>query len=147
MAADEEVVISLEADPSFDDLGRAGASVEKHAVPHSVLDDMFLISGEIPRKTAYEEGIRGALRYSAASGRWEPYELIWDERFVVCHIKSKPFPFSVRGSPGLGENSRIWPLNGYFLEVPPDTQSRFARFVSLLLFLTLLYPFSWLCIY
>ncbi len=91
-AGEEYSVVSLEPDPSFDELTAQGAVIELSNQPHSVLDDMFLISGEIPRKTAYEKGIRGALRFSPGHpgpGRWEPDELIMDERFVVCHLKSK----------------------------------------------------------
>jgi len=81
--------VSLEADPSFEQITQAGATLEKSDSIHTVLDDMFLISGEIPRRTAYEDGLRGGVRFSKANGAWEPDELIKDERFVMCNLKGK----------------------------------------------------------
>jgi len=43
-----------------------------------VLDDMFLISGFIPRQTLYEVGLRRGIRYKAAVGPRgrRPYSLL-----------------------------------------------------------------------
>ncbi|KAF3390492.1 hypothetical protein F1880_009008 [Penicillium rolfsii] len=84
-----ETIISLEADPTFDDLARAGAVVNKSDEAHTVLDDMFLISGEIPRRTTYEMGLKNAVRYDAEENDWYSDELINDERFLACNIKGK----------------------------------------------------------
>ncbi|KAI0884783.1 Metallo-hydrolase/oxidoreductase [Annulohypoxylon maeteangense] len=81
-------IIALEADPSFSEIEDAGAEVFKSAEAHTVLDDMFLVSGEIPRRTAYEGGIRGGVRFSEKKG-WETDELIMDERLVMCNLKGK----------------------------------------------------------
>ncbi|KAF2096823.1 metallo-beta-lactamase superfamily protein [Rhizodiscina lignyota] len=81
--------ISLEADPSFEEISAAGATVSKHAETHTVLDDMFLISGEIPRVTPYEVGVPRGARFSKETGMWEPDEKIADERFVMCNVKGK----------------------------------------------------------
>jgi len=80
---------SLEADPSFEEIGSAGAHVEKHDKPHTVLDNMFLISGEIPRTTAYETGLRRGLRFDKSQGDWVDDHLIEDERLVMCKVKEK----------------------------------------------------------
>ena len=58
---------------------------------------MFLISGEIPRVTPYEVGVRNGMRFSSATNSWSKDELILDERFLMCNIKglthpSHPFP-------------------------------------------------------
>ena len=79
--------ISLEADPSFEEVQEAGAMLVKNAVVHTILDDMFLVSGEIPRVTPYELGLRGAVRFDSTTGRWEEDPLIPDERFVMCNLK------------------------------------------------------------
>ena len=84
------VAISLEADPSFDEIEKAGAILEKNGESHTVLNDMFLVSGEIPRTTAYELGIRGGIRYTPGTEKWVSDELISDERLVVCNLKGKP---------------------------------------------------------
>jgi 7,8-dihydropterin-6-yl-methyl-4-(beta-D-ribofuranosyl)aminobenzene 5'-phosphate synthase len=43
--------VSLQAVPTFAEIEAAGAKIEKSSKPHTVLDNMFLISGEIPRVT------------------------------------------------------------------------------------------------
>lgn len=85
------LIVSLEADPTFAEIEGAGGGVvvKKHGDVHSVLDGFFLSSGSIPRRTAYELGVRGGLRFDAASGTWVPDEAIADERLVVCHLKGK----------------------------------------------------------
>ncbi|KAL1887899.1 hypothetical protein Sste5346_009903 [Sporothrix stenoceras] len=81
--------ISLEADPTFAQLEAAGAVVEKHAEAHIVGGGFFWVSGEIPRLTEYEGGIRGAVRYTTATGQWTPDPLIKEERLVACRLKGK----------------------------------------------------------
>ena len=89
MMGPKEFPISLEADPSFEEIESAGANVEKHDKPHTVLDNMFLISGEIPRTTAYETGLRRGLRFVKSQGDWIDDHLILDERLVMCKVKEK----------------------------------------------------------
>ena len=85
----EMPVISLEADPTFEQIWKAGALVQKNDEPHTVLDDYFLVSGEIPRVTDYEKGLRFGVRYDAAKNEWRPDEKMADERFLMCEIKNK----------------------------------------------------------
>lgn len=80
-------VISLEADPTFDEITAAGATVQKHNQAHTVLDDMFLISGEIPRTTSYETGLQSAVRYIKEDNEWISDEKIADERLLACKVK------------------------------------------------------------
>ena len=80
-------VYSLEEDPTFQEIENAGARVEKNDTPHNVLGDMFLISGEIPRVTDYETGVKHGLRFDKGSGQWNEDELIMDERFLACKLK------------------------------------------------------------
>ena len=84
-----EHIISLEADPTFDELTGAGAVVTKSSEAHTVLDDLFLISGEIPRLTPYETGLKNAVRYDPEENDWFSDELIADERFLACNVKGK----------------------------------------------------------
>lgn len=84
-----ENIISLQADPTFEELSSAGAVVDKHDESHTVLDDMFLISGEIPRVTPYETGLRNAVRFDPEEKEWISDELIADERFLVCNLKGE----------------------------------------------------------
>ncbi|KAF2737985.1 metallo-beta-lactamase superfamily protein [Polyplosphaeria fusca] len=80
-------VLSLEADPTFDEIEKAGGNVVKTDTAHEVLDNYYLVSGEIPRVTSYEHGIRGGVRFEGE--KWVEDPLIMDERFVVCNVKEK----------------------------------------------------------
>jgi len=79
--------VSLEADPTFDEIEAAGGLVSKHEQAHPVLDGTFLVSGEILRATAYEMGLRRGIRFDADKVTWEEDTLIRDERFVMCKLK------------------------------------------------------------
>ncbi|KAK7738306.1 hypothetical protein SLS62_011411 [Diatrype stigma] len=89
----QPIPISLEPDPTFEEIEQAGATVFKSSEPHTVLDGMFLVSGSIPRETAYEGGIRGGIRLEldaeTQQQEWEKDELIMDERLVMCHLRGK----------------------------------------------------------
>ncbi|KAL2866992.1 cytochrome P450 [Aspergillus lucknowensis] len=84
-----ENIISLQADPSFEEIEAAGAVVQKHDDAHTVLDDFFLISGEIPRRTSYETGLKNGLRFDKSDNEWTSDEAIVDERFIMCNVKDK----------------------------------------------------------
>ncbi|KAL5333878.1 cytochrome P450 [Aspergillus crustosus] len=84
-----ENTISLQADPSFEELEAAGATVQKYRDAHTVLDDFFLISGEIPRRTPYETGLKNGMRFDKSDDEWISDEAIADERFVMCNVKDK----------------------------------------------------------
>ncbi|KAK3069328.1 hypothetical protein LTR53_012411 [Teratosphaeriaceae sp. CCFEE 6253] len=81
--------VSLEADPTFEEIEFAGGKVEKHDEAHVVLDSFFMVSGEIPRTTEYEKGLRRGIRYLKATGKWETDEQMQDERFLMCKLKGK----------------------------------------------------------
>ncbi|KAK7423708.1 hypothetical protein QQX98_000898 [Neonectria punicea] len=81
--------VSMEADPSFEDMEARGGVISKSSAPHLVLDDMFAVSGEVPRVTEYEKGLRGGIRFNAATEEWEKDEMIKDERFLMCNLKGK----------------------------------------------------------
>lgn len=81
--------ISMQADPSFEEMTDLGATLDKHKNAHTVLDDMFLVSGEIPRVTNYETGVKNGIRFSSSSQKWEKDEEIKDERFLVVNLKGK----------------------------------------------------------
>ncbi|KAF6823873.1 hypothetical protein CPLU01_11182 [Colletotrichum plurivorum] len=86
--------ISLEADPNPSEVEQAGARVLLSQDAHSVLDDMFVVSGEISRTTDYEVGLPGGLRFFPSSeaengGSWVKDEQIMEERYVMCNVKGK----------------------------------------------------------
>lgn len=81
--------LSLEADPTFAELEAAGATVVLNNESHTVLQKAFVVSGETPRTTSYEQGVPSGIKYSAADKRWEEDTLIKDERFVMCCLEGK----------------------------------------------------------
>ncbi|KAF6804284.1 hypothetical protein CSOJ01_10315 [Colletotrichum sojae] len=86
--------ISLEADPTPSEVEQAGARVLLSQDAHPILDEMFVVSGEISRTTDYEAGLPGGLKFvpSSASengGSWIKDEQILEERYVMCNVKGK----------------------------------------------------------
>lgn len=80
-------VVSLEADPTFAEIGSTGAVVDRRSDAHTVLSDFFLVSGEIPRVTEYEKGLKFGMRLDEGKDKWEQDEEVADERFLMCKIK------------------------------------------------------------
>ena len=80
---------SFIADPKFEEIEQMGGEVSKNDQPHTVLDDMFLVSGEIPRVTAYEKGLKGGVRFDAKKQAWEVDTSMRDERLLMCKLKGR----------------------------------------------------------
>lgn len=53
------------------------------------LDNLFFISGEIPRLTADETGVATQVRRPRDGAPWEPDTLLMDERFLAVHVRGK----------------------------------------------------------
>lgn len=66
-----------------------GAAVVNSADARLVIEQMFYISGEIPRVTSYERGMPSAVKLAKDGSSWEPDPLILDERYVVANVKGK----------------------------------------------------------
>ena len=75
--------------PSIADLTAQGARVICTTEPQYFLDDMFFVSGEIPRVTPFEQGLPGQVRKSTDGQSWEPDELLLDERWLAVRVKGK----------------------------------------------------------
>ena len=75
--------------PSQAELEQAGALVVNAVEPQLILDDLFFVSGEIPRVTAFETGMQGQHRRTLDGQGWEPDPLVIDERFIAVSVKGK----------------------------------------------------------
>lgn len=75
--------------PTADMLAQQGAEVIHATAPQAVLDDLFYVSGEIPRVTSFEVGMPGQYRRTADGNDWEPDPLLIDERFVAVDVRDK----------------------------------------------------------
>ena len=74
--------------PSADEIDGLGGTVVHARHAQLVLDDLFHLSGEIPRVTPFEQGMPGQVRL-APDGGWEPDPLVVDERYVAVRVKDK----------------------------------------------------------
>jgi len=83
----EEKYIPFEDLPSRSEIEEAGGTVVSIEGEHTLLGDMFYVSGEIPRVTSYEKGLPTHVK-DLGHG-WEPDPWIMDERYAAVHIKDK----------------------------------------------------------
>ncbi|HXV31287.1 MAG TPA: MBL fold metallo-hydrolase [Sinorhizobium sp.] len=77
----------LPAEPSLDDMRRAGGKIITRDDPHTLCGGYFFASGAIERVTEYETGLAG--HYSFNGERGAPDPLILDERFVAACVKDR----------------------------------------------------------
>ena len=57
--------------------------------PQTCLDGMVFVSGEIPRRTAYEKGVVSQVCRLTDGADWTPDPLLMDERFIAVHVRGK----------------------------------------------------------
>ncbi len=86
---DDGSVIPLEDIPSPEVFGEAGGQVVNEPEARLLLDDMFYLSGEIPRVTPYEKGLPGHVKRNADDTDWEPDPWLKDERFIAINVRDK----------------------------------------------------------
>jgi 7,8-dihydropterin-6-yl-methyl-4-(beta-D-ribofuranosyl)aminobenzene 5'-phosphate synthase len=79
----------MEDVPSVQALTAHGARVINTTEPQVLLDGMAYVSGEIPRVTGFERGLKGQHRKTLDGAGWELDELIMDERFVAVNVAGK----------------------------------------------------------
>ena len=79
----------MEDVPSIQALTAHGAHVVNTTEAQMLFDGMAYVSGEIPRKTAFERGLKGQHRQTLDGAGWELDELIMDERFVAVNVAGK----------------------------------------------------------
>ena len=74
--------------PTAHQLAQQGADVVHATEPQRILDDLFHVSGEIPRVTEFEKGLPGHYRRTEDGKDWEPDFQIMDERFVAIRVEA-----------------------------------------------------------
>jgi 7,8-dihydropterin-6-yl-methyl-4-(beta-D-ribofuranosyl)aminobenzene 5'-phosphate synthase len=79
----------MEDVPSVEALTANGARVVNTRDAQLLLDDLAYVSGEIPRVTSFEQGLKGQHRRKLDGSGWELDELIMDERFVAVNVRGK----------------------------------------------------------
>jgi 7,8-dihydropterin-6-yl-methyl-4-(beta-D-ribofuranosyl)aminobenzene 5'-phosphate synthase len=71
--------------PSENQISPAMYLQRKH--PTLLGDKTVLVSGEIPRKTVFEEGFKR--HYAFSGGKWLPDPWIWDDQAVIINVRQK----------------------------------------------------------
>jgi 7,8-dihydropterin-6-yl-methyl-4-(beta-D-ribofuranosyl)aminobenzene 5'-phosphate synthase len=75
--------------PSQASLEANGATVVTRTDPQSIVDELFFLSGEIPRVTPFETGMAGQFRRPTDGSGWEPDPLVLDERYLAVAVRGK----------------------------------------------------------
>ena len=88
MSQSDGGVFPMDFIPTPETLAAHGATPVVADTPRAPLEGWFYLSGEIPRRTAYERGLPGQVR-RAPDGRWIPDPLLMDERFVAARVRGK----------------------------------------------------------
>src|SRR5262249_4883405 len=79
----------MEDVPGVVALTEHGADVVVTTEPQTFLDDMFHVSGEIPRKTPFEQGLPNHFQKSPDGSQWVADPRIMDERWLGVHVAGK----------------------------------------------------------
>lgn len=82
-------MVVLEDVPDPKTMRAHGAYVVETSDPATLLDDMFHVSGEIPRITPFERGLLGAFARAGRDAPWQPDPLIIDERYFAIEVAGK----------------------------------------------------------
>jgi len=72
-----------------DQLSKMGASIVNSGDARLIMEQMFYVSGEIPRVTPYERGLPAQVKLAKDGSSWEADPLVLDERYVTAHVKGK----------------------------------------------------------
>lgn len=81
-------VLPMDRVPAPAEWEAMGAAPQVSREP-AVIAGHVLVSGEIPRVTAYEVGLPGQVARDADAAPWQPDEWLSDERFVAVHLRGK----------------------------------------------------------
>jgi len=82
-------VFPLEDIPKPEAITEAGGRVVNDGEARLLFEDMFYLSGEIPRVTPYEAGLPGHLKRNVDDTDWEPDPWLLDERFLAVNVRGK----------------------------------------------------------
>jgi 7,8-dihydropterin-6-yl-methyl-4-(beta-D-ribofuranosyl)aminobenzene 5'-phosphate synthase len=82
-------VLPMERVPSPAEWEALGAAPVVSAGAATIAGGLFWISGEIPRRTAYERGLPNQVARSGPGAPWQPDPLLMDERALVLRLRGK----------------------------------------------------------
>jgi len=73
--------------PSRRDLEAEGVEVIEEPGQTLLLDSTLLVSGQVERRTAFEQGF--PIHYARAASGWEPDPMIWDDQNLIVNVRDK----------------------------------------------------------
>lgn len=73
--------------PSRVDLQAEGVELIEDAGQTLLLDSTVLVSGQVERLTAFEQGF--PIHYAQSTTGWEPDPMIWDDQNLIVHVRDK----------------------------------------------------------
>jgi 7,8-dihydropterin-6-yl-methyl-4-(beta-D-ribofuranosyl)aminobenzene 5'-phosphate synthase len=73
--------------PSRRDLEAEGVEVIEEPGQTLLLDSTVLVSGQVERLTAFEQGF--PIHYARSSAGWEPDPMIWDDQNLIVNVQGK----------------------------------------------------------
>jgi 7,8-dihydropterin-6-yl-methyl-4-(beta-D-ribofuranosyl)aminobenzene 5'-phosphate synthase len=73
--------------PSKRDLEAEGAEVVEESEQTLLLDSTVLVSGQVQRLSAFEQGF--PIHYAHSESGWEPDPMIWDDQNLIVNVEGK----------------------------------------------------------
>jgi 7,8-dihydropterin-6-yl-methyl-4-(beta-D-ribofuranosyl)aminobenzene 5'-phosphate synthase len=73
--------------PSRADLEAEGIALIEEMGPSYLLENMVLITGQVPRQTDFEKGF--PIHYAEVDGRWAPDPWIHDDQAIIMRVRGK----------------------------------------------------------
>jgi 7,8-dihydropterin-6-yl-methyl-4-(beta-D-ribofuranosyl)aminobenzene 5'-phosphate synthase len=73
--------------PSLHDLEREGIELLVERGPSFVINGKVLVTGQIERTTAFEQGLKN--QQAEIDGTWQPDPWIYDDQAIVIHVRDK----------------------------------------------------------
>lgn len=73
--------------PSRRDLEAEGVEVTEERGQTLLLDSTVLVSGQVERLTAFEQGF--PIHYAHSTAGWEPDPMIWDDQNLIVNVRGK----------------------------------------------------------
>ncbi|MBK1658591.1 MBL fold metallo-hydrolase [Paracraurococcus ruber] len=82
-------VLPMDRVPPPEAWAAMGAGPVLRSDPYTLLDGLFWISGEIPRRTGYERGLVNQVARMTEAEPWAPDPLLMDERALAVRVRGK----------------------------------------------------------
>ena len=68
-------------------LSQEGIEFVEERGPSLLLDDLVLVTGQVPRTTSFEVGL--PLHHAFIDGSWQPDPYLYDDQAIVVHVRDK----------------------------------------------------------